>query len=50
MDETQLEQVSELKYLGCVLYELCTNFAECQRKVVSGRKVAGPIRSLCNAV
>ena len=37
-----LEKVSESKYLG-----LC--FAECRRKVASGWKVAGAIRSLISA-
>ena len=38
-----LEHVSEFKYLGYVLYESPTDEAECSRKVVSGRRVAGPI-------
>ena len=44
-----LEHVSEFKYLGCVLDESGTNWAECSRKVASGRKVAGAIRSLVKA-
>ena len=45
----RLEHVSEFKYLGCVLGELGADEAECSRKVVSGRRVAGSIRSLVNA-
>src|SRR5678815_5285247 len=44
----QLEQVSEFKYLGYVLDEKGTDDAECCRKVVNGRKVAGEIKSLVN--
>ena len=39
----------EFKYLGCVLDELGTEGTECSRKVASGRRVAGAIRSLVNA-
>ena len=35
--------------MGCFLDELCTGGTECSRKVVSGRRVAGTIRSLINA-
>ena len=35
--------------MGCVLDPLDTDGAECNRKVVSGRRVAGAIRSLVNA-
>ena len=45
----RLEHVSEFKYLGCVLDESCTDEAKCRRKVASGRRVAGGIRSLVNA-
>ena len=45
----RLEHVSEFKYLGCVLEESGTDEAECSRKVASGRRVAGTIRSLVNA-
>ena len=38
----------ELKYLGCVLDESGTVGAECSRKVMSWRRVAGSIRSLVN--
>ena len=41
--------LSEFKYLGCVLDELGTDGAECSREVVSGRRVAGAIRSLVNS-
>ena len=44
-----LEHVSEFKYLECILDESDTDEAECSRKVVSGRRVAGAIRSLVNA-
>ena len=40
VDGTRLEYVSEFKYMGCVLDESGTNWAECSRKV------AGVIRSL----
>ena len=49
VDRIRLEHVSEFKYLGCVLDESGTDGAECNRKVVSGRKVADAIRSLVNA-
>ena len=45
----RLEHASEFKYLGCVLDESGTDEAECSRKLVSGRRVAGTIRSLVNA-
>ena len=40
--------VSELKYLGCCLDESGTDETECGKKVVSGRRVVGTIRSLIN--
>ena len=49
IDGVHLEYVSEFKYLGCVLVESGTDGAKCSRKVVSGRRVAGAIRSLVNA-
>ena len=49
IDGIRLGHVSEFKYLGFVLDELGTDGAECSRKVASGRKVAGAIRSLINA-
>ena len=49
LDWIRLEHVSELKYLRCVLDESGTDGAECSRKVASGRRVAGAIRSLVNA-
>src|SRR5678815_1004425 len=48
LDSEQLEQVSEFKYLGYMLDEKGTDDAECSRKVVNGRKVAGAIKSLVN--
>ena len=47
--EILLEEVSEFEYLGFVLDESGTNGAECSRKVVNGRRVAGAIRTLVNA-
>ena len=49
-DGVKLENVSEFKYLGCVLNESGTYESECSRKVVSGRRVAGAIRTLGNAM
>ena len=40
--------MSEFKYLGCVLDDSGIDKAECSRKEVSGRKVAGVIRTLVN--
>ena len=48
VDGVRLEDVSEFKYLGCVLDEADTDAAECSRKVASGRIVVGAIRSLVN--
>ena len=48
IDGIHLEHVSEFKYLGCVLDEAGTDETESSRKVVSGRRVAGVIRSLVN--
>ena len=45
----RLEHVLEFKYLGCILDESVTDEAECSRKMASGRRVAGDIRSLVNA-
>ena len=45
----RLEYVLEFKYLGYVLDESGTDDAECHKKVVSRRRVAGSIRSLVNA-
>ena len=44
----RLEHVSEFKYLGYVLDESGTDGAKCNRKMASGRRVAGAIRSLVN--
>ena len=49
IDGIHLKHVSEFKYLGCVLDESGTDEAECNRKVASGRRLAGAIRSLVNA-
>ena len=49
VDGIRLELVFEFKYLGCVLDESGTDGAKCSRKVASGRRVAGTIRSLVNA-
>ena len=44
----RLDQMSEFKYLGCVLDESSTDDAKCRRKVAGRRKVACAIRSLVN--
>ena len=44
VDGIHLDHVSKFKYLGCGLDE-----SVCSRNVVSGRKIAGAIRSLVNA-
>ena len=49
VDGIRFEDVSEFKYLRCVLDESGTYEADCSRKVVSGRRAAGAIRSLVNA-
>ena len=49
VDRIHLEHISEFKYLGCVLNESGTDGKECSRKVASGRRFAGPIKSLVNA-
>ena len=49
MSKGALEHVSEFKYLGCVLDKSGADGAECSRKVASGRRVAGTMRSLVNA-
>src|SRR5678816_196775 len=46
LDGEQLEKVSHFKYLGYMLDEKGMDDAECSRKVVNGRKVAGAIKSL----
>ena len=48
VDGIRLDHVSEFKYLGCVLDESGTDKGECSRKVASGRKIAGAVRSLAN--
>ena len=49
IDGIRLEHVFEFKYFGCVLDEAGTDGTEYSRKVVSGRQVAGAIRSIVNA-
>ena len=49
VDGIRLEHVSKFKSLGCVLDESDTDGAECSRKVASGRRVVGAIRSLVYA-
>ena len=44
-----LEHVWEPKYLECSLHESGTYETDCRRKVASGRRIAGGIRSLVNA-
>ena len=46
VDGIPLEHFSVFKYLACVLVESGTDEAECSRKVVSERRVAGAIWSL----
>ena len=48
VDKIHLEHVSEFKYFGCALHKSVTYGAECNRKVVSRRRVACAIRSLVN--
>ena len=49
LDGMRLERVSEFKYFRCILDESGTGEAEsCRRKVASGRRIAGAIRSLVN--
>ena len=48
IDGMQLAHVSEFKYLGCVLDKSGTDEAEYHRRMASGRRVAGAIRSLVN--
>ena len=49
VDRVYLEHISKFKYLVCGLDEAGTDGAECSRKVASGRRMAGAIRSLVNA-
>ena len=49
IDGIHFENVSEFKYLGCVLDKSGTDGTECNKKVANERSVAGPIRSLVNA-
>ena len=49
VDGMRLEHVSGFKYLGYILDESGTDDAKCCRKVASGRRVAGAIRSLITA-
>ena len=49
VDGIRLEYASEFKYSGCVLVESSTDNTVCSRKVSSGRRFAGAIRSPVNA-
>ena len=49
VDRIHLEYISKFNYMKCVLDESGTDGAECTRKVVSGRRVPGAIRSLVMA-
>ena len=40
VDGIRLENASEFKYLGCVLEELGSDEAYCNRKGASGRRIA----------
>ena len=44
-----IKHILEFKYLGRVFDESCTYGAECNRKVASGKRVTGAIKSLVNA-
>ena len=46
VDRIRLEDVSEFKYLGCVLDESGREGVDCSRKRGRGRRVAGAVRSL----
>ena len=48
VDGILLEHVSEFKYLGYVFGGSGTDGAECSRKLGSGRRVAGAVKSLVN--
>ena len=50
VDGIHLKHDLEFKYLGWFLDESGTYRAECSRKVVSGRRVAGAIRSSMEAI
>ena len=50
VDRIRFLNVSEFKYMGCVLDESGTGEVDCSRKVESGMRVAGAIRSLVNAM
>ena len=50
IDRINLEHVSKFKYLGRVWHESGTDGAECNRTVVSERRVACAIRSLVNDI
>ena len=49
INEICCKYVSGFKYFGFTVDESGTDGAECIRKLVSGRSVAGAIRSLVNA-
>ena len=48
VDGIHIEHVSKFKYLEYVLNESGTDETECSKKVASGRRVTGTIRSLVN--
>ena len=50
VDGVLLVHTSEFKYLGGVLDESDNDEAVCSRKVTSGRRVAGAIKALVNAI
>lgn len=43
-----MEQLSEFKYLDCVLHEKVAYGAECRTQVLNFTKVAGAMKSLVN--
>ena len=50
VDGIRLDHVSEFKYLRCILDESGIDGSECSKKVASGIKVAGALRSLVNTM
>ena len=50
LEKIRLEHVSEFEHLGCLLDESGTDGNECSREVVNGRRVAGAMRFLVNAM
>ena len=49
IDRIHLKQISEFKYLGCLLDDSHTDKAECSTKLASEKSVADAIRSLVDS-